>query len=67
MEDYREVKFDRMKYNSDYTKEHYERITVLVPNGTKSSIQKRAADAGMSMTQYMLTALEYYENRKDDE
>lgn len=52
--------FDANKYNADYKKANYDSILVRVPKGTREVIQQDAADAGMSVTQYILAALKSY-------
>ena len=47
-------------YNYDYNqynKDHYDRITVLVPKGERKEIQERAKDAGMSLSGYIVYLL----------
>ena len=60
-------KFDPMKYVANYTKEHYDRITVTAPKGKKSDVTKKARDKGLSTSQYILGAIEFYEEHKDSD
>ena len=34
------TKFDPLKYVSEYTKEHYDRIMITAPKGTKQNVMK---------------------------
>lgn len=61
MEDYREVKFDQFAYNNAYAKEHYDRITIVVPKGDKDKFKIAAKDLNLSVTQYILQAVEFFE------
>ena len=50
---YKDRKFDRVnktKYNVQYDKEHYDRVTVLLPSGYKDRIKKAATDEGKTMS-----------------
>lgn len=38
--------FDSVSYRNEYTKEKYDRMTIIVPKGTKSKMQARAAELG---------------------
>ena len=61
------TKFDPLKYVSEYTKEHYDRITIIAPKGTKQSVMKSAKDNGMSASKYILGAIKFYEDHDDSE
>ncbi len=61
MSDYREVKFDPITYTNAYAKEHYDKITIVAPKGTKASFQTTAKAQGLSVTQYVLNAVKFYE------
>jgi hypothetical protein len=52
------VAFDKLEYNAQYTKTHYERITLTIPKGTKAVVKQMAGDYGVSMTQLALSAIE---------
>lgn len=60
------TKFDPLKYVANYTKEHYDKITIIAPKGTKQNVMKNAKDSGMSASKYILGAIEFYEKNKDD-
>jgi len=50
-------KFDSVKYRNQFEREHYDRLTILVPKGKKEVIKKAAADSGMSMSELIMDAL----------
>lgn len=58
-------KFDANVYISNYTKEHYDKITIIAPKGTKESVMKSAKDSGMSTSKYILGAIKFYEDHGD--
>lgn len=60
-------KFDANVYISNYTKEHYDKITIIAPKGTKQSVMKSARDSGMSASKYILGAIKFYEDHDDSE
>lgn len=62
----KKTKFDPLKYVSEYTKEHYDRIMITAPKGTKQNVMKSAKDSGLSVSKYILGAIEFYEKNKDD-
>lgn len=65
MNDYKEVKFDQIAYNNAYSKDHYDKITIVVPKGTKGKFKETAKKSGLSVTQYILKAVEFYEKYKE--
>lgn len=67
MEDYREVKFDQIAYNNAYAKEHYDKITIVVPKGTKGKFKDAAKESKLSVTQYILQAVEFFEQHKENQ
>lgn len=58
-------KFNPMKYNVEYIKEHYDRITVIAPKGKKQDVMKKAKSKGLSASQYILKAIQYYEDNEN--
>ena len=67
MEDINKTKkFDANEYISKYAKEHYDRITITAPKGTKTDIQKKSKDDGLSASQYILGAIKFYEDHRED-
>ena len=43
----------KMDYIRKYNERHYERITLLVPKGSKDTIKTRARALGKSMNEYI--------------
>ena len=43
-----EEKFDKIKYDNNYRKEHFDTITIRVKKGDKSYIKQSAQDLGYS-------------------
>ena len=56
--------FNQNTYINAYSKEHYDRVTILLPKGDKDKLKSAAEYDNMTVTQYVVTALKYYENRK---
>ena len=52
--------FDKVKYDNDFTRENYDRLSVNIPKGKKAVLQKEAADRGISVTALIVEALEGY-------
>lgn len=51
--------FDQIKYQNEYNKQKYDRITIMAPKGTKERLQEAARAAGMrSVNEFILTAVE---------
>lgn len=50
--------FDSNKYITSYTKENYDRISILVPKGCGKVIKDEAKFRGISVTKYIVHALE---------
>ncbi len=50
-------KFDQIKYNNDYNRQNYDRIGLMAPKGRKAEIKEAAKAAGMSLNEYILTAV----------
>ena len=53
-------KFDQTKYNTRYKRDHYYELRVLVPkdNGYKERIQELATREKISVSQWILKAIE---------
>lgn len=47
-------KFNPVKYRNDYDKEHYDKMLLSFPKGTKEIIKAKAKEAGKSISQYVL-------------
>lgn len=50
--------YDKQKYNSEYTKNNYDKIMVLLPKGRKAEIKRLATQKGITMTQVFVRAVE---------
>lgn len=61
MSDTTKEKFNPRKYLAQYTKEHYDRITITAPKGKKADVMEKAKSKGLSASQYILMALDYFE------
>jgi len=49
----------KQKYDNEYTKNHYDRLTLLLPKGQKQEVQSIAKDLGISTTQLYQQALKH--------
>lgn len=54
------MSFDKTKYQNDYVRENYDRVTVLIPKGKRDDIKRLAKSKGMSANQLIVEALESY-------
>lgn len=51
--------FDQIKYQNEYNKQKYDRITIMAPKGKKEAIQEAARACGMrSVNEFILAAVE---------
>ena len=50
--------FDQSKYIADFMKESYDRIVVQIPKGKRDLVKKAAQNAGKSMNQAVVEAIE---------
>ena len=48
---------NKLARTKEYNKEKYEQITMRVPKGTKEKIKAAAEAAGMSLTAYIMAAV----------
>lgn len=48
---------NKLARTKEYNKEKYEQITMRVPKGTKEKIKAAAEAAGMSLTTYIMAAV----------
>ncbi len=49
--------FDQIKYQNEYIKANYDKISIVCPKGEKAIIKEAARKAGTSMTEYILDAV----------
>ena len=52
-----------MKYINKYNAEKYDQISIRVPRGEKERIKQAADKEGMSMTAYIMSAIEEKMNK----
>lgn len=50
-------KFDQFKYQNEYKKKNYDRMEMLVPKGQKAVIKEKAAAAGVSVNEFIYSAV----------
>lgn len=53
----REKKFNRNDYVNEFTRQNYDRFSLTAPKGRKDEIKAAAKAAGMSLNEYILTAV----------
>lgn len=46
-------KFDQIKYQNDYNKAKYDRISLMVPKGRKEDLKAHAQAEGKSLNEYL--------------
>lgn len=46
-------KFDQIKYQNDYNKAKYDRISLMVPKGSKEDLKAHAQAKGKSLNEYL--------------
>ncbi len=51
-------KFDQIKYQNEYNKQNYDRVTFMVPKGKKDGIKEAAKTKGESMSEYIWKAVQ---------
>lgn len=49
--------FDQIKYQNDFNKQNYDRISVLVPKGEKETIKQKAQAEGLSVNRFIYNAI----------
>lgn len=49
--------FDQIKYQNDFNKQNYDRISVLVPKGEKETIRQKAQAEGLSVNRFIYNAI----------
>ena len=53
-----EKQFDQFKYQNEFNKNNYDRITVLVPKGKKAEWQAQAKAEGLSLSAWIIRKIE---------
>ncbi len=51
-------KFNQIQYQNQYNKEKYDRITIMVPKGSKDVLQLHAKECNLSLNAYINKLLE---------
>ena len=49
-----EEKFNAVKYRNSYDREHYDKMLLSFPKGSKDLIKSKAKESGKSVSQYIL-------------
>lgn len=52
--------FDQIKYQNEYNKQKYDRITIMTPKGKKDEIKAAAKAAGISVNEFINQAIDSY-------
>lgn len=60
-----DTKFNQIKYQAEYNKQHYDTVAINVPKGARTKIKECAKAENLSVTKYILKTIEFYESRKD--
>ena len=50
--------FNKNAYDTDFKREHYDRIVSLVPKGKGATVKAVAAERGLTVSQVVIRALE---------
>ena len=50
-------KFDQVSYVNEFVRQNYDRFSLTAPKGRKDEIKAAAKAAGMSLNEYILTAV----------
>ena len=51
-------KFDKVKYDEQYRKEHYDQLRVWIPKAGKEEIKRKAEEMGIPIAQLVVDAIE---------
>ena len=60
-----QTKRERNKLKTQYSMEHYERIVIASPKGTKEQWKKYAERDGLTVTRYVMKCVEQYEATRE--
>lgn len=60
-------RFNQMEYNSQYQKNNYERVVIIVKKGQKEKIKARAEALNMSTNAYITSLIEKDMEENSDE
>ena len=50
--------FDQVKYQNEYNRQKYDRITIMVPKGKKEEITQAAKAQGLSRNEFLVRIVE---------
>ncbi len=50
--------FDQVKYQNEYNRQKYDRITIMVPKGQKEEITQAAKAQGLSRNEFLVRIVE---------
>lgn len=50
--------FDQVKYQNEYNRQKYDRITIMVPKGKKEEITQAAKAHGLSRNEFIVRIVE---------
>lgn len=53
----------KQEYNRQYNRDNYDQIKIQVPKGGRELIKQQAANRNLSMTQYILSAIDEFEKK----
>lgn len=56
--------FNQFKYQNDYNKEKYDRLTLVMPKGKKDKVKKRADELNKSVNGYINDVIDEDMERK---
>ena len=59
--------FNKIKYNNEYNKQSYDRISLMTTKGKKSEWNEKAKSAGLSLNAYITQAVDSYAGISPDE
>lgn len=51
------AEFNQFRYQNNYNKDKYDRVTILLPKGKKEELKALAKDRGQSVNEYILALL----------
>lgn len=56
--------FDQFKYQNEYNKEKYDRLTLVMPKGKKDKVKQRAVELNKSVNSYINDVLDKDINKR---
>lgn len=55
--------FDRIKYNNDFNRQNYDKVTIQIPKGEKETWKRMAEKMGLSMTELIRRAISEFSEK----